>query len=72
MLAEQQPMVGRVQMPDGRMFVVSARAVGATHDELRAIERNDSSLAADRKEAIVFKINEAMNRFCGMTPEGRA
>jgi hypothetical protein len=72
MLAAPQPMVAKVEMADGRTFVVSARAAGATDDELRAIERNDDSLSADRKQAIVFTINEAMNRFCGMTPEGRA
>ena len=71
--AEQVPMVAQLKLEDGRTFVASARAVGATHDELRAFQDNDAAaLDPARRETILFSINEAMHRFCGMPPEGSA
>ena len=70
--AEQVPMVAQLKLEDGRTFVASARAIGATHDELRALQHNDVALDPARREVIVFCINEAMHRFCGMIPEGNA
>ena len=48
------------------------RSSGATHDELRAFQHNDNSLGPERREAILFNINEAMHRFNCMIPKGRA
>lgn len=61
-----------LNMANGCTFHVAAKVIGSTDDELRAIERDDPAVTDDRKETIAFMANEAMHRFCGVIPEGRA
>lgn len=66
------PVNVSLTVSNGCTYHVAAKVIGSTDDELRAIERDDPAITDDRKKAIAVMANDAMHRFCGVIPEGRA
>ena len=56
-------------LPSG-YFVAAAKTIGATDEELSAIEENPDSITKDRKELLNFLMKEAMCRLHNTSPMG--
>ena len=64
-------MMARIELPES-YFVAVPATVGATEEEMVAVERADGSVTEERIRVIEFSMNEAMIRLYNVAPAGLA
>jgi hypothetical protein len=56
-------------LPQG-YFVAAAKTIGATDEELLAIEKDPSSITNDRRQLLNYRMTEAMQNLHNVCPMG--